>query len=47
MKIEKWQYNDEEVEVPIVDDEEIERNVDESLDKTQPIEIINDEDAYE
>ena len=28
MKIEKWIYNGEEIEVPILEDDEIEKNID-------------------
>lgn len=47
MRIEKWKYEDKEIEVPILDDEEIEQNDDEILDKTQPIDISEIEDANE
>ena len=47
MRIEKWKFEDKEIEVPILDDEEIEKNDDEILDKTQPIDINEIEDANE
>ncbi len=39
MRYEKWKFNDEEVEVPIVDDEDIETNMEEDLENTQPIKV--------
>ena len=47
MKIEKWQFNDKEIDVPIVEDDEIEKNDDEILENTQPIPIMQEEDNYE
>ena len=46
MRIEKWKINDEEVDVPIVDDEDIETNEDQDWENTQPIKVeeINDQD---
>lgn len=39
MKIEKWMYKGEEIEVPILDDDEIEENlkIQEDLEKTRDL----------
>lgn len=42
MRIEKWKYENEEIEVPIVDEEDIEKNEDD-LDQTMPIKINEDD----
>lgn len=40
MKIEKWKYKDQEIEIPILEDEDIERN--EILDKLEKTINLNE-----
>ena len=47
MRIEKWKYEDKEVEVPILDEEEMETNDDgDELDNTMEM-TFDEEDVYE
>lgn len=43
MKIEKWKYNNQEIDVPILDEDEIETNEDiEELEKTIDLTAISE-----
>ena len=46
MKLEKWKYNGEEIDIPILDDEEIETNdtedLEDTLDLTQTLHDLGD-----
>lgn len=44
MEIEKWKFNGKEVEIPILDEGDIERNNIDDLEETQELPIISDDD---
>ncbi len=44
MKIEKWKFNGKEVEIPILDERDIERNNIDDLEETKEFPIISDND---